>query len=154
MLSVIGLPRKLGSRGVPDTRAVLLHPSCWKQQISSSVLSPLEAFLGCLIFLALTVSFPSPHYVVLYLRQSHTPFFVSSRRCEFHAGSQPFSFPSPPSKDHVAITGDNVPISHLLPAHMAQARNFSFPPKQAFPKDGTQQRPKGVCSSLPVKAVV
>lgn len=93
------------------------------------------------------MSFPSPHYFVLYWKWSCAPFFMCSRRCEFHAGSQPCSFPSPPSKDHVAITGGNVPISHLLPTYMAQARNSGFPPKQVFPKDGTRQRPKGVSQS-------
>lgn len=85
---------------MPGTRAVLLHPSCCKQQISTFVLSPQEAFLSCLISLVLTMSFPSPHHAVLYLTQSGTPFFMFSRSCEFHSGSQPCSFPSPPSKDH------------------------------------------------------
>lgn len=79
-------------------RALLLHPSCWKQQISRFVLSPQEAFLGCLVFLVLTMSFPSPHYVISYLRHSHTPFFMCSRRCEFHCWFPAVAFPISPQQ--------------------------------------------------------
>lgn len=39
-----------------------------------------------------------------------------SKKYEDHAWSSAYAvYPSPPSKDHVAVTGGNVPISYLFP---------------------------------------
>lgn len=121
---------------MPGTRAVLLHPSCCKQQISTFVLSPQEAFLSCLISLVLTISFPSSHHAVLYLTQSGTPFFMFSRSCEFHSGSQPCSFPSPPSKDHAMSPSPTCsqPTGHKQETSVFLQDSFFFP-KMEYSRD-------------------